>query len=216
MEGVHIRAPRPGDWQFYIDGVREILAQQGNTFTEDDLAEERAIFARLSREDRFLVAESAAGELWGYLLYEPGTCKPWLPTGRPTEPFAWVNVVYVSGRARGQGVGRLLYEHLEARLVREGCRRVLLDVYEVNAVSIAFHERIGCKTIAVVDKWRLGDAGGDGALVKLGVANREAGLLVASLDDGTEAARLRFQETRDCPYGVTYGEGSRVLCMSMC
>jgi GNAT superfamily N-acetyltransferase len=204
---VRIRPPVPEDWQFYIDGVREILAQQGNTFTEEDLEEERAIFAKLSTEQRFLVAESGEGAVSGYLLYERGSCKPWLPAGVPTQPFVWVNVVYVSALARGRGVGRLLYDHLEALVRKEGCRRVMLDAYEVNVGSIAFHERLRCETVCFVDKWHLKDDGGNVAAVKsVEVSCPGPGLLVAALGEWTTAGRLRFQYTRDCPYGVSYGK----------
>lgn len=62
----------------------------------------------------------------------------------------WINYLAVKPEFRKQGLGRRLMEQAEARLVAEGCPKVNLQVREANTAAVAFYERIGYSSDAVV------------------------------------------------------------------
>lgn len=48
--------------------------------------------------------------------------------------------LYVSGSARGAGLGRAMVDAVVARAVERGCRRIELDTAEDNAAAVALYE----------------------------------------------------------------------------
>ena len=60
-----------------------------------------------------------------------------------SERFAWVSWSFVDAPRRGKGVGKALYAEFERECRRRGIKEVMLDVFEVNAKSRAFHEKLG-------------------------------------------------------------------------
>lgn len=56
---------------------------------------------------------------------------------------ACVEVLVVSGRAEGQGVGRALMRRAEVWGREHDCKEVVLDVFADNDSAIAFYERVG-------------------------------------------------------------------------
>ena len=57
--------------------------------------------------------------------------------------------VYLAESARGQGIGRALYERLMAELTRLGYVTALAGVTLPNDASVRFHEAVGFTTIGV-------------------------------------------------------------------
>ena len=55
--------------------------------------------------------------------------------------------VYVSARARGRGVGRLLLEGLIATSERQGIWTLQAGIFPENTPSIALHERLGFRLV---------------------------------------------------------------------
>src|SRR4051794_28099241 len=55
----------------------------------------------------------------------------------------WLEDLFVSEAARGQGVGAALVELALVRARERGCRRIELDADEDNAAAIALYERFG-------------------------------------------------------------------------
>ena len=51
--------------------------------------------------------------------------------------------VYLRPEAKGRGIGRKLYEALEAILRKQGYRKLLALVTSENQASVAFHEKMG-------------------------------------------------------------------------
>ncbi len=79
---------------------------------------------------------SGAGELMGFASYGPFRAFP-------AYKYTVEHSVYVDGRFRGRGLGRLLLERvIEAAEV--GGHRTMIGVIDAeNAASIALHERLG-------------------------------------------------------------------------
>jgi len=105
---------------------------------------ERSFAARDSRHP-WLVAEQDDGEVIGY-------CKasPWKERGA----YTWTAEVgvYVDFRARGQGVGRKLYERLIPALEANGVRTVLAGIALPNWASVALHEALGFKEAGLLPR----------------------------------------------------------------
>ncbi|MFD7919661.1 GNAT family N-acetyltransferase [Streptomyces sp. NPDC059740] len=56
---------------------------------------------------------------------------------------AEIKRMYVSGEARGHGIGRRLLEHLEQHAVRCGARRIMLETGRRNTAALALYHRTG-------------------------------------------------------------------------
>jgi RimJ/RimL family protein N-acetyltransferase len=95
-----------------------------------------------------LVAESAAGELAGFLV-------GFVSADDPTT--AYVHFVGVAPDRRGSGLGRQLYARFDEVVVARGVRRTRCVTSAVNIASVAFHETIG-----FVVEGRKADSGIDG------------------------------------------------------
>ena len=63
--------------------------------------------------------------------------------------YAWCSEasVYLAPQARGRGIGRQLYRALEAILKYQGFQVVYAIITSENAPSVAFHSKMGYKTI---------------------------------------------------------------------
>lgn len=81
-----------------------------------------------------LVAESAAGELAGFLV-------GFVSADDPTT--AYVHFVGVAPEHRGAGLGRQLYANFDDVVAPRGVRRTRCVTSSVNTASVAFHEAIG-------------------------------------------------------------------------
>lgn len=62
----------------------------------------------------------------------------------------WINYLAVKPEFRKQGLGRRLMEEAEALLIAAGCPKVNLQVRKSNSAAVAFYERIGYSSDAVV------------------------------------------------------------------
>ena len=95
-----------------------------------------------------------AGGISGFVLCVPSGTEYWsLNYKWFTERYAtflYLDRVVVAERARGQGVGRALYEDMHA-FGAEKWPRVALEVNlrPPNAASVAFHERLGYEAAGV-------------------------------------------------------------------
>jgi GNAT superfamily N-acetyltransferase len=58
----------------------------------------------------------------------------------------WLEDLFVSGAARGKGVGAALVEAAIERARVRGCRRIELDTAEDNANALRLYERFGFST----------------------------------------------------------------------
>ena len=102
--------------------------------------------------DRFLVAERD-GEVVGFAYSSSYRPRPGYRHTRETS-------VYLAERARGQGLGRRLYDDLIAGLAADGIHVALALIALPNAPSIALHEACGFEHLGTMrevgrkfDRW---------------------------------------------------------------
>lgn len=139
---LHIRNAADGDMDFLVAGLEanrriEGRAPEAVPATEED----RAFFRAGIAKGQILIAE-AGDETFGFLHYADDFGVMYL---RP--PFWWVDLVFVAEAARGKGLGRALYAALEARARSAGIERIVIDVFDENRNSMAFHESLGFRGI---------------------------------------------------------------------
>lgn len=83
---------------------------------------------------------------------EDGAVLGYAYAGAPWEraAYRWNAEVsiYLAPQIHGKGIGRALYERLEAILKRQGYRMVYAIITEENRDSIAFHAALGYRTLA--------------------------------------------------------------------
>jgi ribosomal protein S18 acetylase RimI-like enzyme len=95
-------------------------------------------------EGTSFVAETEDGELVGFLC-------GFLSQTQPEE--AYIHFVGVSPEHRGEGVGRLLYEHFLDEIRAQGRSIVRCVTSPANQDSIAFHEALGFEVDRVVEDY---------------------------------------------------------------
>jgi L-amino acid N-acyltransferase YncA len=102
--------------------------------------------------DHFLVADDD-GDVVGFAY--AGSYRP-----RPGYRLTRETSVYLAERARGQGLGRRLYDDLLASAAADGIHVVLALIALPNAASVALHERCGFEHLGTMrevgrkfDRW---------------------------------------------------------------
>ena len=55
----------------------------------------------------------------------------------------WLNYLAVAAQHRRRGFGKLLMQHVEARLKEMGCPKLNMQVRATNRAVVAFYERLG-------------------------------------------------------------------------
>src|SRR3954452_20204908 len=119
-----------------------------------DTTEMAARIQRCVAGHAWLVAERA-GEVVGYAYATAFNERP---------AYRWSTSVsaYLAEEARGQGVGRALYEALFERLRVRGFRMACAGITLPNEASVALHERLGFELVGVnrESRWEDGGAGG--------------------------------------------------------
>lgn len=109
---------------------------------------------RLVKESVFLcVAENAQREFLGFILcfdensnYESPNFQ-WFKARYPR--FTYVDRIAVSNTARGQGVGKSLYEEVKKYAKKTGSPLITCEVNSIppNEVSMRFHSNLGFKQV---------------------------------------------------------------------
>ncbi len=92
-----------------------------------------------------------AGEVIGF-----AKASPW--KGRCAYHWTAETTVYVHPDRHGRGIGRLLYEKLISTLRAQGYHTLLGGITVPNPASIALHESLGYKRVALLEKvgWKFG------------------------------------------------------------
>ncbi|USU11240.1 GNAT family N-acetyltransferase [Sphingomonadaceae bacterium OTU29THOMA1] len=132
-----IRPATPADVGTILRFVRDLAAFEREPdaveATEETLTE--ALFGAQPAAEA-VIAEDATGPL-GFALFF-NNFSTW--TGRRG---LYLEDLYVTPDARGQGVGTALLRHLAALALERGCGRFEWSVLDWNADAIAFYRRMG-------------------------------------------------------------------------
>ncbi|MEO1190211.1 MAG: GNAT family N-acetyltransferase [Pseudomonadota bacterium] len=142
---ITVRAYEDRDYDWVL-ALNEASVPAVNSLTPQELNEQ------LSEADWTGVAEGMGGARGILIVFAPGgtyrsTNYAWF--NAQAEAFVYVDRILVSEEARGQGLGRALYEALAAWATEAGFPRIGCEVNEdpPNPVSMAFHERLGFQAL---------------------------------------------------------------------
>ena len=83
-------------------------------------------------------------EAWKILGYAYGS----LPFGRAAYRWCASSSIYLAPQAQGRGIGRKLYEALEAILTEQGYRKTYAIITSDNPGSLRFHRQTGFRFLA--------------------------------------------------------------------
>ncbi len=97
-------------------------------------------FRSITRHDPWLVYEEQ-GTVLGYAY----AC---LPFSRDAYRWCAEPSIYLAPDARGRGIGRALYAHLEDILQKQGYQVLYAVITSSNALSLAFHKKVGYHFLA--------------------------------------------------------------------
>ncbi|WP_414714193.1 GNAT family N-acetyltransferase [Sphingomonas sp.] len=149
---IAIRVAMPGDEALVLRLVRELALferePEAVTACEADFTE--ALFAAVPSAEA-VIAESG-GEPVGFALFFHNF-STW--TG---QRGLYLEDLYVTPPARGQGVGRALLAHLAGIAVDRGCARFEWSVLDWNAGAIAFYRALGATGM---EEWTVQRVSGD-------------------------------------------------------
>ncbi len=153
MEPVTVRSAVPADLPriaaIYDEQVRTAIS----TFDLESpgLGYWETRLASVEPGDHLLVGCSPAGEVVGYAYSSAYRPRPAYARTREVS-------VYLDASARGQGLGRLLYDDLLARLGADGVHQVLAVIALPNDASEALHRACGFARVGLLPEvgWKLG------------------------------------------------------------
>lgn len=115
----------------FVPGTTKYTAEDLKTMIEDD-------------ENPIFVAVDDTGEVIGYAFCQLRT-QPFTNTMVPFRSF-FVDDFCVDEKARGQHVGKRLFEFIKQEAVRQDCYEVTLNVWRGNDGAERFYEKMGMQT----------------------------------------------------------------------
>lgn len=63
------------------------------------------------------------------------------------EKFVWVDLIFVKKEFRGKSLGKKLYKDVFQIARKKGFKKIVIDVFNHNKKSLAFHTKLGFKQI---------------------------------------------------------------------
>ncbi|WP_155971739.1 GNAT family N-acetyltransferase [Streptococcus ruminantium] len=143
---IEIRSVRPSDVEelvaIYAPYVEEtVITFETQVPTATEFADR---IEKILEKFPYLVAEEE-GRILGYA---------YASTYYPRAAYDWTVElsIYISQKARGQGIGNLLYSHLEKELIARGFKNFMACISLPNPASLALHEKMGYKQVAHLKK----------------------------------------------------------------
>lgn len=141
INNLHIRPACPADAEGIMDIYRRYVNETTVSFevVEPTVPEFALRIGQISQKYPYLVAvrqSDAGSKILGYAY--AGAYK-----SRAAYDWAVEVTVYLADEAMGQGLGRLLYQKLEAVLAAQGIRSLNACITGENEDSLAFHRALG-------------------------------------------------------------------------
>jgi predicted GNAT superfamily acetyltransferase len=148
---MRIRPATEADLPFLLHGLEANRVIEGRapdqvSHTPEDLAAFRHGIA----QGWVRIAENEAGDTHGFLFFRTD-----FPVMYFRGPFLWIDLVFVAEAARGLGVGKALYEDAANQARQQGIHSLVLDVFDANTGSLAFHDRMGFERVYGIFQKRL-------------------------------------------------------------
>ena len=109
-------------------------------YTVPTLEEFTLRFLDITRQFPWLIWEEN-GKILGYAYGS-------LPFGRAAYHWVAASSIYLAPQAQGKGIGRKLYNALEAILAEQGYRKTYAIITSDNPGSLRFHEKMGFRFLA--------------------------------------------------------------------
>jgi GNAT superfamily N-acetyltransferase len=146
---ITLRAAAPADVPVILNFIRELAvyerAPDAVKMTEAQLHD--ALFGEKPRAEALLV--EIAGAPQGFAAWYE-SFNTW--TGRPG---LYLEDLYVTPAARGQGAGKLIFQHLAGIAVKRGYARMEWSVLDWNEPAIKFYKSRGAEALDEWTKYRL-------------------------------------------------------------
>jgi GNAT superfamily N-acetyltransferase len=142
---MQLRRAVPSDMDFLLEGmeknrVLELRPPEGVKAKQEDIQD----FKESIKKASIRVIEDG-GKPVAFLHFKTDFKVMYVP-GR----VFWVDLVYVRERHRSRGLGKMLYEEA-FRIAREkGFKKVLIDIFDVNKGSRAFHKKLGFRPVYTI------------------------------------------------------------------
>lgn len=146
-----IRYAKPSELNFILRGIKEIC-----TFEESSVwIEKFAYFGNLMRSNsspkvrkaiqkkNILIAileKKPVGFLWFSISKK---CPYGINYGEYSKKYLWIDFSFVSKKFRKHGIGTALYNESFKIAKRKKICTVVLDVFEINKLSMKFHKKLG-------------------------------------------------------------------------
>lgn len=141
MDGYRIRLAQPGDAEALLNIYAPYVLNTAITFeyTVPSVQEFSGRIQNTLARYPYLVA-LGEGEILGYA---------YASSFHTRAAYAWAaeTSIYIRQDARGGGLGKALYQHLETILARQGVLNLNACIAYPNPDSVAFHERMGFNTV---------------------------------------------------------------------
>ncbi|WP_334330424.1 GNAT family N-acetyltransferase [Companilactobacillus sp. HBUAS59699] len=134
---IKIRSARVSDAQTLLNIYSPYVLDTTITFENDvpTIEEFAERIETISEKYPYLVAEKD-GKILGYAYASAYNVR---------SAYQWTaeTSIYVDGDAKGEGIGKLLYQKLETYLTEQGVVNLLACITEDNQGSVKFHEKLG-------------------------------------------------------------------------
>jgi len=141
---MNLRVATPDDAEAVTAIYAPIVAETAISFELEPptIDEMRSRIAGTLQRLPWLVSLDAAGRVNGYV---------YASRHRERAAYQWAvdTTAYVHAAARGQGVGRRLYQALFAELVKLGYYQAFAGIALPNAASVGLHEAVGFTPLGV-------------------------------------------------------------------
>ena len=117
-------------------GRPDLFRPEGKKYTDDELI---SIFAN---PDTPVFVYDKDGAVLGYVF-----CDLQHPSSGALEPIKtlYVDDLCIDEKARGEGIGRSLFNYVKEFARENGCHNITLHVWECNPGAKAFYESLGLK-----------------------------------------------------------------------
>jgi L-amino acid N-acyltransferase YncA len=174
---VEVREMRPDDVEAVCRFFAAVPAED-RTFFKEDISDARAVAERWAGDARSVrrLAFAADGAIVAFAALSPGV--------EHTSHVADLRLV-VSAEARGRGLGRTLARRMLLEAVRQGFKKVTVDIAADSEGAIRMFRELGFQPEALL-RDQLCDAGGvlhDLVVLAHGVDEQWAGMLTAGIDE---------------------------------